>query len=591
MRQKQNINIRDEKDRHMLKAAVDLSRRQLQTFRENRVDFIRQDAGANYSENGAPLAVPVPLISVAKQIYMMNLVGGEPRVLATTPFPKLKPTAHAFEMAMNYLLAEIEFGETLRQAVQEALFSIGIIKTGLNSSQRIPTDSNDDPGQPFAKVVELEDFVFDMTRRSIQEVAYIGDYFRVPVDEAYDSGLYKHDMLDKMSLDEHHLYDEYGVEKSEAISQGLYQNQDEFENHFRFLYMWLPREGVCITIPAEGEPHLLYEREDDGPEGGPYDILRFDPLCGNIMPVSPMARIYDLHMIENEVFNKVTRQALRQKDILGYRGDASDDAERITSTSDGEAIRMDQPQNAKEFKYGGADANNLAFTIHVKQLFSWVGGGLDSLGGLGPMADTATADQLISQTASKKLAWMQKEVQRFTQSVCKKLAQHTWEDPFYDPPLSQRIMDRDYPIQFHTESRYGEYKDYIINVEPHSLKHMSPAQRLQQMGAFLSTVAFPLQEQMMAQGMMLDIEGLFRTWAKLSGMDELEDLVQFVETEEADASLDRQKSSRMSPNTTRTNVRVNKPGGTQQGQEEALMRSLLGGAGSVQPAELAGIGR
>jgi len=36
-------------------------------------------------------------------------------------------------------------------------------------------------------------------------------------------------------------------------------------------------------------------------------------------------------------------------------------------------------------------------------------------------------------------------------------------------------------------------------------------------------------------------------------------------------------SQKMSPNTTRTNVRVNRPGATESGKEEALVQTLMGG--------------
>ena len=119
-----------------LRQAVDYSRRQLQPFRQQRYEVIRQYVGYHYSDDGAADRVPVNLLELAINIYTQQMAARVPQVLVSTSFRPLKPSAANFELALNHLLKEIRFGDTIRLAVIDALFSIGIIKTGWSGGPR-----------------------------------------------------------------------------------------------------------------------------------------------------------------------------------------------------------------------------------------------------------------------------------------------------------------------------------------------------------------------------------------------------------------------------------------------------------------------
>lgn len=57
----------------------------------------------------------------------------------------------------------------------------------------------------------------------------------------------------------------------------------------------------------------------------------------------------------------------------------------IISSNDGETLRLDNPDRAREYRFGGIDQPSLAFLLQVKDLFVYLGGNLDSLGGLALM--------------------------------------------------------------------------------------------------------------------------------------------------------------------------------------------------------------
>ena len=54
------------------------SRRQLEPFRRNRVDFLRQYVGSRYSNDGAPQDVIVNLLEITVNTYVRQLVAKNP---------------------------------------------------------------------------------------------------------------------------------------------------------------------------------------------------------------------------------------------------------------------------------------------------------------------------------------------------------------------------------------------------------------------------------------------------------------------------------------------------------------------------------
>jgi len=166
-----------------LRTSIRWSRRKLDVFRQKRLDIIKQYVGSNYSDNGSNDRVPVNFIELATNIYVQMLAANAPRVLTTTPFADMKPKAAVLELAMNHLLKEIKFGESLQEVILDALFGFGIMKTamGVEGKAEIGGEFHE-IGQPFADHVSLDDFVIDLGAKKIEQASYMGNKYRVPFD-------------------------------------------------------------------------------------------------------------------------------------------------------------------------------------------------------------------------------------------------------------------------------------------------------------------------------------------------------------------------------------------------------------------------
>jgi len=575
-----------------LKESINTSRQQLHSFRTNRYDAIRQYVGNHYSEDGATDRVPVNFIELAANIYTQQLAARSPQALVTTDIKHLKPMAYTFELALNKLCEDIGLGETLREVVIDALFSVGIVRVGLERKATVKIENHDiDVGQPFAEPVSLDDWVHDTTATRLSQCQFMGHRYRVLLDDLKESDMFKNTFdlqpSEKTGINEH------GDTKVDSLSHGAKAGVEEYQDRIDLWDIWLPFENKLITIVAgDGDDRVIRETEWDGPDSGPYRILSFGIVPGNIMPLAPSALWMDLHDLANRMFRKLGRQTERQKTILGVQAGNENDGERIKNANDGDTIPMDNPEKAREYRFGGIDQPSLAFLLQVKDLFVYLGGNLDSLGGLAPMADTLGQDQLLAQNASKRVVDMQDKVILFTKEIIESLGYYLWNDPLIELPLYKRVPGMEeisVPTNFNMDHEQGLFYEYNIDIEPYSMQHQSPQMKLQTLTQVFAQFIAPFAPMMAEQGINIDFESLMKIIGKYSNVNELNDILEFAGPSMFDRPPVGRMPEKMGGTTKHISERVNRPGATRHGKDAAMAQALLGSA--PQQDEMAAIGR
>lgn len=587
-----------EKKVKKLRIAMGHSLKKLEPFRKNFFEVVKQYVGNHYSTEGAEDRVPMNMIELAASIYLRQLAARQPRAFITTKYEELKPKALDLALACDHLFDEIRLGETLRRIALNALFSVGIVKKGLNHSGTVEIGGfRHDVGQPFADSVDLDNFVYDTTAQKWEDSAYFGDRYRLPLQSIKDAGIFDKEAIKNLKATQKSAYDQDGNKKLSTISVGEggeATDEDELEEMVELWDIYLTRENRFITITADGADTPLRDVEWDGPEGGPYDILSFADVPGSIMPLAPAAGWRDMHDIINSVMRKISRQAERQKTILGVEGGAEADGQRIVSANDGDAIRLDKPDAAKEFRLGGFDPQTLGFATHMRDVFNQMGGNLDSLGGLSSSADTAKQESLISESSSKRIAEMQDAIERFTSRVVRDMAWYLHHDPLIELPLVKRVsgIDMDIPVAYTPEDREGDYLDYNFSIEPYSMAHDTPGQKIQTITSTMAQVFMPLAQQMEQQGVSINFEKLAKTIAQYTNTPEIEDILIFSNSgssPESPVDTSSAYQSTKSPISHRTYERVNRQGNSRHGSDVALTQMMFSkdGADGVQPDTLA----
>jgi len=324
-------------------------------------------------------------------------------------------------------------------------------------------------------------------------------------------------------------------------------------------------------------------------------LLSMGDVPGNIMPLSPASLLVDLHELVNRIFRKLGRQAERQKTLTVVQGGAEEDGRRIVNASDGDTILSDRPEATREMKFGGVDSPSLAFMIQLKDMFSYLGGNLDSLGGLGPSAKSGKHDSLLRQSASVRIDDMQARTTKAVRGVVESIADYL----YYDPMPSTRIH-RDIPnstlsvkVDFDPEIREGDFLDYAVDIAPYSLQARSPSERLQAINDIMQGVVMPMSQQLQQRGIVPDMDRYMEIVSKYSHMSEIAEILKIADFSEMEMMQEmgggQAAGASKPPVTERRYVRENvSMGGTRAGRDSEMTKALMGGDNAVNQAAMEG---
>lgn len=565
-----------------LHASIKRSNEKLGKLREERLDAVKQFVGAHYSENGADKVVPTNMIELATTVYLRLLAARAPRCVVSTDIRALRPFAADMEIVLNQIPGEIGLSDTLRRAVMEAMFSIGIVKVGIgaqNSTSKLGDE-------PFVCNVQLDDYFVDMSARSWNEIQYEGDDYWIDLEQA--KSLYGEELF----ADSYDGTSDDGQTQANSIGNG--ESGFEFCDRILLRDVYLVRENKLVTYAVK-TMKVLREVDWDGPEGTPYLKLFFSDVPGNLMPLAPVAVWRDLHNLGNVLFRKLGKQAQSRKAVLAFQGGSDEQIQRFKNAKDGDGIRYDGSK-PESIVAGGIDQPTLAFYLSAWDRFNVICGNLDSLGGLSAQADTASQEKLIGDASSARIKAMGDSVTEFARQIFKRLAWYLWTDPVAERHY-HKMMSKEYGIgvskKWTPETRDGDFLDYNFDIDVFSMQDDSPSTRLQKLMTVFERFILPLQDQLAQQGAYIDMRSLADYISKNSNLPELMEMVKF---QDAQSQTDREpygspepttEAPRKSPFSRREYVRVNRPGATRHGRDAALMQTLLGG--HVQDSEAAGL--
>lgn len=561
---------------HRLIEARNNSWRRIEVFREKRREAVRQYVGAHYGNEGSPRRVPINYLELAISIYRRLLAPRIPKVLWTTEIAELRNTALTAELACNELLKEMKFGLTLQRWVSDAIFSIGILKLGLE-----PVAVNDLAGQPFAEPVSLDDFVYDTGANRLEDLQFMGNRYHLTIEQgkAIFGGVIRATEVASAAT---------STNQSEATRDIGPGHEAKDPSQMRFLEtvelwdMWLPHSKELVTFIGD-KPDPIRVMNWKGPKRGPYHIMSFSDVPDNFMPLAPVANLIDLHSLANILFRKLSNQAANMKNVIAYSEGHQQDAERLQQANDLDLIRMDDPNSVIPFKTGQLDQSMAALGIQIRDMFSYQAGNLDLLGGLSAQSETLGQDRLLASTASERLKEMQDRTLMAVNGVTEDIGEYLWSDPSRSKRLLHKVGEFSVELDFGPDQRDGDLSDYLIEVAPYSLQTRSPAERLQTIQNLMTQIILPLAPQMEQQGLAPNIPVLMDLVARYSDTPEIRDIITGTDPAKL-AGGQHAAEGRQSPVTVRTNIRKNVPGSSAQSRDDTLTKAFLGKAVSTAEA-------
>lgn len=582
-------NPDSDRDVKKLRDAMGYSRKLLHPYQARYVDIWRHYAAKQHDEDDFDRMLPMNLVRMAIDIWSRGLSSKTPRVLVNSVHPGLKPRAYELQLATDHLLREIRFDCTLRSVVKSALAMMGILKVGLTD----PTSSESqtvyhDEGQPFADNVLFGDWIHDMNARHRDEWEFCGNRYRVPLSDVKGNPAYEN--TENLGPSGPHEYEEagaaYDYEEThvESVTQGRYTlGGEEYIEHLELWDVWLPRENLVITIPCDGgKPIRVVEWE--GPERGPYHILSFGEIPGNVIPTGAVGGLFDIHDLMNRLFVKLGDQAERQKTTFAATQAATADGSAMAriDAADGEVISTAHPDAVREMRSGGVDQQGLAFVGWLRGIGSYMGGNLDTLGGLQKGADTLGQEKLLQQQSSGLMNDMQGLVESFSKDVITDLSWWQYTNPALEVPLLKKTATGQFemPFTWGPERREANFFEYAFDITPFSSAPQNPREKLQFLSNFVRQEVLPMAQAGMLQqsGINFDPKEYFRVMAQYADMPEINCFLKVggASLPAAPAGLEA-PSPGMPNNTTREYVRRNEsanPG--MAGMDREMMQGAMG---------------
>lgn len=522
---------RDPKSIEKLKVGLKQSQQEMEIAYKNRLKAYQEMMGA-HSPYANARKRPINLLELAATIYKQKLVPTGPRASVQAKNINLTAPAASFELALDAVLSQEGVPDEIEAAIVEAMFSpLGIVKTYIPNDRMVNIDGQLVPGgMPKINAVTFDHWVQDMSANGPASVSFCGDKYYLERDEAMRLGYLDPDLIAKIPKDDRDRPADW-----ETQSMREFKHYEDYRDMLELWDIWLPEEGLILTFSGDfGELPPLRTEEWTGGEGekdGPYERLWFGIAPGCSLPPPPVAFWLDLHRLANILFLKLAAQAERQKTNDAVESSNPEDGDKLRTAKDGEFLSLTSLNKVKTLRAGGPDNANFAFFLQNKELFSYMAGNLDALAGLGAMSGTVGQDELLTQGASDRLRFMQERVTNFLRRLCIKLGRYLWNSTLVDIPIQKMSAGTAIPSVWNRDLMPGEFPDYLLSINPHSLQNRSPSEKLMQLQMFWQQFVLPAAPVMQALGAMPNYEAFVKEYSRLADMPELNSLIIYSQGE------------------------------------------------------------
>jgi hypothetical protein len=483
-------NVSPRKIQGVVKAGFD----RMKVYRRARAMFVKAYIGQYYRKQfGYTGEQPINLLYSAIRSIVPAIVSKNPRNEVTTENLQFKKYAEMQSMALDKISQRINLKELLRAWVVSAMFSMGIMKTGISANGNCILIDNQliDQGDIYAALVDLDRFVMDPLCNKITESSFLGDSTSVPRRFFLDNDMYDSDLAMKLPSATMASADgERSTEQMSQIAAGAFEMKD-LEDMVNVVELWVPGAEALITIPDPRE--IVFDKylgitDYYGPSTGPYRFLSFTPpVEGNPMPVAPVSLYYDLHIASNRMFTKILDQAEDQRDLLLYRPSHADVAQDILDADNGAAVATDDPKAAQVVSFGGQNRGNEAMLSQLQIWFNYMSGNPDQIAGVSSAAETATQANILQSNAMISIEDARDILYDGTAAISHDMAWYMHHDPMIEEVLARRKPGMEVEqLVLTPEEKRGDIEDYIYKIKAKSMTRMDPSVRSKRMMEFLT---------------------------------------------------------------------------------------------------------
>lgn len=579
--------------------------------RAQHMEAARLYAGDQWSEEAARETTIVNFVAMYVDVVLRQIIGRDPRVMISSQDLQNKPMLSVMQPWCNRELKRMDFANTMRRVAMDGLFSMGITRTALTT----PAESahlgwGQEAGVPRVMRVDRDDYVWDTHGRDWDDMDFQGHRYRVPLEMVKDSPLY-HKSRKELTASTDERFNREGDERINVLGRGFYGNEEEVEDKIDLWDIWLPRRRQIVTLtddalvgassPSQGgKPVALRIQDWIGPDSGPYQVLPFSIVPGNATPKGPVQNLINMHLTLNAILRKLVWSGLNLKEVLVTPKGSDSDVKRIEDSVHGGILPLDRPKDIQSVTMNIPNNVLLQFFIQLKQLFSWMSGNLDLMGGLEPQGKTYHQEMILGRSAGGGIHELQERLMVYTNKVVKSLLWYFWHDPSLVMKANhspKHLPDMARTRELHPWNakkpgamrRTADFESLDIEIDPYSFPLTTPQQRAQDLLEFLQQVAGPLMQVAQQQGQGLDFAKITEKFAQYRNNPDFVELFKPVEPPMGPPSGGMQAPA-AGGNKQTTHVRENVPMRTQRGNDLNALNALGGidGGGAQSNGQLNG---
>jgi hypothetical protein len=435
---------------------------------------------------------PLNMVFHTIRSLVPSLVMRSPVNNITTEIAEYKIYAFMLGKALDNLNRQLKLKDTIRRAIVDSFFAMGVVKTGLSATDQLIDfgDIRIDPGQVYADTVDFDDLVIDPTCRALEEAAFLGHRERIPRQLLLDDNDCDHDLVMRLPRSE----SPDAKKRASALSQRGFSDQEmvELQDFVDVVSLYVPGANSSILIP---DPDQLisdgYIKLQDfyGPKTGPYHFLSLaQPVPSNPFPVAPVGIWYDLAIMCNRLMRKQMIRADNQKTLYVVEPSAADQGEDMREAEDQEVIFGD-PKSVGMFSSNGAERGTDNTLNNLQTWFNYMSGNPDQMAGVQSNAATATQATILEGNANVTIEDSRGIIYDFTAEINGDLAWYLHYDPLIDVPLTVRRKELaevtgewvnpgeyQFPVQIRLtpEQRRGEHFNFTFKIKPRSMSALDP---------------------------------------------------------------------------------------------------------------------
>jgi hypothetical protein len=526
-----------------------------ENFRNARLLFLRNYVGAYYDQcHGNIGSEALNLIFNAIRSLIPHIVMSFPKHSVTSEYLAYKEYAELLALALSKHDKKVNITDVYRRVIVDAVFTLGILKTGLAESDSLyafDTYDQIDNGELYTLAVDFDNFVVDPDSREHMfiDAAFMGDRICVAREVLLESGRYNNELVERLpSLEQQYNRDSRAYD----LSMGDSRRGDEsfLREKVEVLELWVPEANAIVTVPgAKNVTFEDYLRVDDyyGPDTGPYTLLALTPpVPGNPLPVPAVGVWNDLHVLANKMVKKIVDQAMAQKDVLTYRRSAADDTQELVDAKDGSTIAMDDPDGAQVKSLGGQQQSNEIHLAHLQNWFNMMASNPEALAGQRTDVGSATEAKILAGTASVGLEDMKDLVYKMAAEEGRKRAWYIHTDPMLDQALVRRVERQptvimtaqgpmvtdpggmqDVQVFLTPEARRGDFIDYHFEVQPESMGRKDSQTRFMESMDFAVKIlpaATQAAQTMLMMGIPFDVKMFIMNMARDRGIEWMDEV-------------------------------------------------------------------